>query len=51
MELSRSAHLLIYGGARYRQGKLLTMTSTFLLTLHFECAFTIFLTVARGYSF
>ena len=28
-----------------------TMTSAFLLTLQFECALTIFLTVARGYSF
>lgn len=27
------------------------MTSTFLLTLHFEWALTIFLTVARGYVF
>jgi hypothetical protein len=29
----------------------LTITSTFRLTFLLECAFTIFLTVARGYSF
>ena len=33
------------------QARLLTVTSTFLLTLQLECALTIFFTVARGYIF
>ena len=34
-----------------RRVEKLTRTSTFLLRFRFECALTIFLTVARGYSF
>ena len=36
---------------RLQSGADFTRTSTFLLTLHLECALTIFLTVALGYIF
>lgn len=38
-------------GRRVNTSTTLTRTSTFLVTLRLECALTIFLTVARGYSF
>jgi hypothetical protein len=42
---------MLEGSRLERDSGFLTMTSTFLLTLHRECALTIFFTVALGYNF